>query len=234
MSGDEATETSSERADKVFGLAIQVLIVLSVVAFSIETLPNLSSSSKRLLRYFEWFTVSIFTVEYLVRVVLAKNKIAFVTSFFGVVDLLSILPFYLSMGLDLRSIRILRILRLFRILKLARYTKALDRFARAIAIAREELAIYLVLTFFVIYLSAVGIYFCEHQAQPENFRSVFHCLWWAVVTLTTVGYGDIYPITIGGRIFTFLVLLAGLGIVSVPAGMIATALSEARADERDR
>jgi voltage-gated potassium channel len=82
-----------------------------------------------------------------------------------------------------------------------------------------------------LYLSAVGIYFFEHQAQPEQFKSVFHCLWWAVATLTTVGYGDVFPITAGGRIFTFFVLMVGLGIVAVPAGLVASALSQARRED---
>ena len=83
----------------------------------------------------------------------------------------------------------------------------------------------------LLYLSAVGIYFFENQAQPEQFKSVFHCLWWAVTTLTTVGYGDVFPITAGGRIFTFFVLMVGLGIVAVPAGLVASALSQARRED---
>jgi voltage-gated potassium channel len=83
-------------------------------------------------------------------------------------------------------------------------------------------------TLLLLYLSAVGIYYFEHDAQPDLYSSVFHSLWWAVATLTTVGYGDVYPITVGGRIFTFLVLLVGLGVVSVPAGLVASALSKAR------
>ena len=84
------------------------------------------------------------------------------------------------------------------------------------------------------YLAAVGIYHFEHDAQPGTFQSVFHSLWWAVATLTTVGYGDVYPITVGGRIFTFFILLIGLGVVSVPAGLVASALSKARAMDNDQ
>jgi len=83
----------------------------------------------------------------------------------------------------------------------------------------------------LLYFSAVGIYYFENEAQPDKFASVFHSLWWSVATLTTVGYGDVYPVTVGGKVFTFLVLLIGLGIVSVPAGLVASALSKARAME---
>ena len=136
------------------------------------------------------------------------------------------------MGIDLRSIRLLRILRLFRIFKFARYSTALRRFQRAFMIAREELTLFLIVTVILLYFSAIGIYHFEHDAQPKAFSSVFTSLWWAVVTLTTVGYGDVYPITIGGRIFTFGVLMVGLGIVAVPAGLVSSALSKAREIER--
>ena len=119
-------------------------------------------------------------------------------------------------------------LRLFRIFKLARYSIAVRRFHRAILIAKEEIVLFFFVTVILLYLSAVGIYYFENQAQPEEFKSVFHSLWWSVVTLTTLGYGDVYPITTGGRIFTFVVLLIGLGIVSVPAGIVSAALSKAR------
>ncbi|HCA90203.1 MAG TPA: ion transporter [Legionellales bacterium] len=209
-------------------LAIQILIVLSLISFSIETLPHLSSTTQTMLSLFESITVAIFTLEYVIRLVTAPCKKAYIFSFFGMVDLLSILPFYLALGLDLRSIKILRLLRLVRILKLTRYHAAAKRIHLAFLIAKEELILFLSAALMIIFLSSVGIYYCEHEAQPQVFSSIFHALWWSVATLTTVGYGDIYPITIGGKIFTFFVLVVGLGIVAVPAGMVASALSKAR------
>ncbi|MEI8704314.1 ion transporter [Pseudoalteromonas sp. B62] len=138
------------------------------------------------------------------------------------------LPFYLSTGYDLRSIRIFRLLRLVRILKLFKYNQAIKRFHRALVIAKEELILFGFVAAIMLYLSAVGIYYCESDAQPEQFSSVFHSLWWSVTTLTTVGYGDMYPVTVGGKIFTFFILTIGLGIVAVPTGLLASALSEAR------
>jgi voltage-gated potassium channel len=161
----------------------------------------------------------------------ADPKTAYIFSFYGVVDLLAILPFYVSTGLDLRSLRAVRLLRLFRIVKLVRYSAAIQRFHRAFVIAKEELVLFFSAAAVVLFLSAVGIHYFEGQAQPEAFGSVFHCLWWAVVTLTTVGYGDVYPVTVGGRVFTFLVLIVGLGVVAVPTGIMASALSEARTME---
>jgi voltage-gated potassium channel len=119
-------------------------------------------------------------------------------------------------------------------MKLFRYSKAIRRFSRAFSIAKEEIVLFGVVTIMLLYLSAVGIYYFENEAQPEAFKSIFHSLWWAVATLTTVGYGDVYPITIGGRIFTFFILMIGLGIVAVPAGLLASALSKARMEEQER
>ena len=99
-------------------------------------------------------------------------------------------------------------------------------------IAREELILFACATMLILYFAAIGIYYFEHEAQPEAFSSVFDGLWWAVATLTTVGYGDVFPVTAGGRFFTFIVLITGLGVVAVPTGLIASALSRAREEER--
>ena len=225
----EIVENSDTKSGRTFDLIVQALIIVSIISFSIETLPNLSESTKEILRLIEIISVSVFTVEYVARVLLAKVKREFIFSFFGIIDLLAILPFYFSTGLDLRSLRAFRLLRLIRILKLARYNHAMQRFHRAFLIAKEELALFLFAAIIILYLAGVGIYYFENPAQPDAFSSVFHSLWWAVATLTTVGYGDIYPITVGGKIFTFFILLIGLGIVSMPAGIMASALSKARA-----
>lgn len=216
------------RLAKATALALQVLIVASLLAFAVETLPDLTQRQRLVLWWFEVFTVAVFSVEYGFRLATAEKPLKFATSFFGIVDLLAVLPFYLQLGIDLRSLRALRLMRLFRLLKLARYNKAIQRFKRAAVIAREELILFLSAAAIVLYLAAVGIYQFEHEAQPEVFVSVFDGLWWAVATLTTVGYGDVYPITAGGKCFTFAILLIGLGIVAVPAGLVASALSEAR------
>jgi voltage-gated potassium channel len=213
--------------------AIQALIVLSLIAFSIETLPDLSHATRWWLRVFEVFSVVVFTIEYLARAWISRPTSKYLLSFFGIIDLAAILPFYIAAGVDLRSLRAFRLLRLFRIFKLARYSTAMQRFHRAFLIAREELVLFLGTTIILLFLASVGIYYFEHKAQPDSYESVFDSMWWAVATLTTVGYGDVYPITTGGKIFTFFVLLIGLGIVSMPAGLVASALSKARELEQE-
>ena len=221
----EENDTKSGRA---FDLSIQALIIISLVSFSIETLPNLEASQRQFLRYIEISTITIFTTEYLLRIIVADKKSHFIFSFYGLIDLFAILPFYISTGVDLRSIRALRLLRLFRAFKLFRYSRAIQRFHNAFILAREELVLFFCVTLLLLFLSAVGIYYFENPAQPEVFSSIFQGMWWAVATLTTVGYGDVYPITAGGKIFTFVILMIGLGIVAVPTGLLASALSEAR------
>lgn len=214
------------KESKLFSFAIQFLILVSIVTFSIETIPTLKEETRIILERIEYFCVIIFTLEYVLRLFIAEKKLKFVFSFFGVVDLLAILPFYLAVGIDLRSLRALRFLRIFRVLKLVRYNKAIKRFTKAIYFAKEEILIFMFITLILIYLSAVGIYYFENTAQPEHFSSIFDSLWWAIVTLTTVGYGDVYPITVGGRVFTFIILLIGLGIVAIPTGIISSALTK--------
>lgn len=227
----QIVEQNDTRWGRVFDLVVQTVIVFSLVTFSIDTLPNLSDSTRAFLRYAEAASVVIFTLEYLLRLYVADSRLGFVFSFFGIIDLMAILPFYLATRFDLRSVRAIRLMRLFRTLKLVRYSKALRRFHRALLIAREELVLFGVAAILLLFLSSVGMYYFENEAQPEAFASVFHSMWWAVCTLTTVGYGDVYPITAGGRVFTFFVLVVGLGIISVPAGLVAAALSKARAVE---
>jgi len=214
------------RKGKIFNLFIQAMILLSLISFSIETLPKLSDNIKVLLNYIEIVTVIIFTIEYLLRIISAEKKLSFIFSFYGIIDLLAILPFYIASGIDLRSIRIIRLLRLFRMFKLIRYNKAINHFKNAFNMIKHELLIYFILTIFLIYIASVGIYYFENPVQPQVFCSIFHSMWWAVATLTTVGYGDVYPITVGGKIFTFIILMLGLGIVAIPSGLIASALTK--------
>ena len=230
-------EETDTQLGLLFDLSIQVLIIASIVTFSIETLPNLDQDILKILAALELTFISIFTFEYILRYLVAERKTKFVFSFWGIIDLLAILPFYLvNLGFTYNFImlRAFRLLRLVRILKLGRYSKSLSRMTLAIKIARYDLLLALATTAIMLLVASFGIYQFENPAQPDKFSSVFESLWWALATLTTVGYGDIYPITLGGRIFTGVILMIGLGIVALPAGIIASSLTEARKQQNKK
>tara|TARA_B100000963_G_scaffold281905_1_gene250468 strand:+ start:317 stop:1024 length:708 start_codon:yes stop_codon:yes gene_type:complete len=223
---------SDTKLGRRFDVFIQILIVLSLISFSVETIPDLDLSVLVFLEEFELFTVIVFSVELLLRLILTKPPFKYIISFFGIVDILAVLPFYLSTGVDLRSIRIFRLFRLFRIFKLLKYNSAIDRLLFAFREIKKELFIFLIATIFLLYVSSVGIYYFENAAQPDQFKSVFHSMWWAVATLTTVGYGDVYPITVGGKIFTTFIVFIGMGLVAVPTGLLASALSKTIGEDK--
>ena len=209
-----------------FDIFIQSLILLSLVSFSIETLPNLSDKLINFLNIFEFITILIFSIELLLRLILTSPPFKYLFSFYGIIDLIAVIPFYLSVGVDLRSVRIFRLFRLFRIFKLFKYSSAIDRLNSAFSEIKKEITIFIIGAFFFIYVSSIGIYHFEHKVQPEIFKSVFHSMWWAVTTLTTVGYGDMYPVTTGGKIFTTIIVFIGMGMIAVPTGLFASALSK--------
>ena len=213
---------------KFFDVFIQFLIITSLVAFTIETFPDNTEQTQTALHYFEFFCVIIFSIEYILRIYIAEKPFKYIFSFYGMIDLLAILPFYLTELFDFRALRAFRIFRIFRMFKLIRYNRALRRFHIAYGLIKEELILFLMLTFIFLFLASAGIYYFEHDAQPEYFSSIIDSGWWAAVTLTTVGYGDVYPITGAGKIFTLFILLIGVGIITIPAGLIASSLSKAR------
>ena len=222
---------SDTSAGKVFDFIVLFLIVFSIITLTIGTLPNLPPFVTDALDTSEIVVTVLFTIEYFVRIAAAPKRLNYIFSFYGIIDLVAVLPFYIALGVDLRAVRAFRLFRIVRILKLTRYSRAMERFAKALSYAKEEVIVFFVATMIILFLASVGIYYFEHDAQPEAFRSIFHSLWWAVATLTTVGYGDIYPVTVGGKIFTFVILMCGLGVVAVPAGLISAALSKVRRDE---
>lgn len=216
----------------VVGFLLVCLIVFSAATVPLESLPELDPAWRVFLADAEVVVVAVFSVEYLLRLWVSERRLRFVFGWQGIIDLLAILPFYTASALDLRALRLLRVLRLLRLLKLARYNRAFGRMWRAFVESKEELAISLFVMAMVIYFSAFGIFHFEHPAQPDKFATIADAMWWALSTVTTVGYGDIYPITVGGRLFTFVLLVASLGIVAAPAGIFASALLAVRNRER--
>ena len=227
---------SDTAAGRRFDGCVMLLIVASVVPMSLATIRGLPPMWMSVIAVAEYAFIVIFTVEYVLRIATADRKWRYILSFYGILDLVALLSFYSALVwggiMDLRAVRALRLLRVFRLFQIPRFNAATLRIVRAMSYARDEATVFLFATLLLLYIAAMGIHHFESQAQPETFESVFHSLWWAVVTITTVGYGDAYPITLGGRIWTFVVLLLGMGIVAVPAGLIATGLARAIEEER--
>ena len=205
---------------------LHALILLSALAISLETVDSFPPAIHNALFYFEIFILTVFVTEYILRVTCSERPLRYIFSFWGIIDLLACLPALLLIQEEWQAIRTLRLIRLVRLLKLFRTSLAFDRLTRAFSDVKGELVIFAIIAGLVLYVSAVGIYLFEHEAQPENFSSIPISLWWAVASLTTVGYGDLVPITTGGRIFTTFVLFIGLGVVAVPAAIVTAALLE--------
>ena len=247
LSGDFAVENGSLR-DKIgkiiwgqdarFGSAFDqvmiVVILVSIFGLSMSTVPGLPTWTEPLLNALDVIVLLLFTVEYLLRLWTARHPLRYARSFWGMIDLLAILPFWLTIGGNFQALRSLRLLRILRIGKLARHVAALDRITRTFQLIKDELIVFGFLALIVMFIAAVGIYEFEHDAQPEAFASIPHALWFVVVTLTTVGYGDVFPVTLGGRFFTFGILIIGLGVIAVPKGLISSGLSRAREEEKER
>ena len=212
----------------------QSLIFLSVLVFSLGTLPGLHPRTERYLEIIEGFCLVFFAVEYVTRIFLTTPTKSYVFSFFGIVDLLSILPSLLISGVDLKTIRVLRFLRLFRLLKMTRYNRAAEHFFGAMKSIKTELSMFGGFMLIMLYLAGVGIYFFEKDAQPEKFSSVFDGLWWAVESFSTVGYGDMHPVTPGGRVFASILLFMGIALVAVPTGLISSALTRNENSDRNQ
>ena len=216
-----------------FEKSIQVLILISILNFSVQTLPNLSVRLIEVLNIVELFSILIFSLEYLLRLFTSPKPFRFIFSFFGLIDLIAILPFYISMGMDLKSLRAVRLFRLLRLLKFLRYQDTLAKLKQSFDDVKRELFLFSFATLLLIYFSSVGIYFFENEAQPQAFSSIFAAMWWSVATLTTVGYGDIYPITAGGKIFSTFIVFIGLGLVAIPTGIVASSLTKALIKSKD-
>ena len=200
----------------------------------LESHKNISNIYGNSLFVFEAISIYVFSFEYLYRIYLSfrKNKFKgvfkYIFSVYGLIDLISILPFYLNqfVKLDGRFFRILRLFRLTRIFKLGRDSESLKLFIKALTAVKSELKFTLFLSILTILFSASAIYYLEHDAQPEKFSSITESVWWATVSLATVGYGDVYPITPGGKMFASIISLIGIGVVAIPTGIISASFVE--------
>lgn len=214
------------------------LISLNVIAVVFESMPEVYAAYGPWFDAFEIFSVAVFTVEYLVRVWSAvesrnprykspiKGRIRFMLSPLALIDLIVILPFYLSsfIGADLRMLRALRLLRAFR---LTRYANSMNLLLQVLRDEGPVISAALFVLLMMISVAASITYLAEHEAQPEAFASIPHALWWAVVTMTTIGYGDVVPQTLIGRICASVIGIISVGMVALPAGILASGFNEA-------
>lgn len=217
-----------ERYGHAFDYVMIVIILASVSLMAVETLPDFPDGWRAISDNVNWTVIAIFTVEYALRYWTSEKKLGYVFSFWGLIDLAAILPFLLSLTIGLPSAETLLSLRILRVAKLLRFVANMDILQRAFELVWREMLVCIFLAIVMMFCTAFGIYTFEHAAQPEAFPSIPHSFWFAVTTLTTVGYGDIYPITVAGKFFTFIILMIGLGIVALPAGLISSAMTQAR------
>lgn len=231
------------RFGRVVDLTIMALIVLSVVAIILETVDALEAQYGAYFSYFEVVTIVVFTVEYLARLWSITSSEAYrdpVTGRFRyamtpymLIDLLAILPFYLGGVVDLRFIRMLRLLRIFRVLKVARYSNALQTIGAVFRKKRPDIVVTIVVTSMLLVLTSSAMYYVEHQAQPDVFTSIPATFWWAVITLTTVGYGDVYPVTPLGQLLAGVSAFLGIGMFALPASILASGFIEEATESDD-
>lgn len=224
---------------RAFDIAMAILIALAVAAVVAETVPELRQRYERAFRLFEWFTLAAFSVEYLGRLWACKQspryagpwgRLRWMVSPMAVVDLLAIAPGFIPGGVvDMRFLRAIRLIRLFR---LTRCSQSMRLLAKVIVGSARQLLVALVGALILLVCVSSVLYFVEGEAQPDAFGSIPKAMWWGVVTLTTVGYGDVYPITVGGKVCAAMVALLGVGMFALPAGILAGAFEAALQEEK--
>jgi voltage-gated potassium channel len=224
--------------DKVVNLFLITLIILNTIAVTLETVSSIYEPNQPLFKNFEIFSVFVFSIEYLLRIWTCTYKekyghpffgrLKFIFSVGGLIDLFAILPFYLPFFIryDLRFIRILRLIRFLRFFKLSRFMNASKVISKVVKAKKEELILSLLITLFLIIIASCTMFFVEHDAQPDKFSSIPETMWWSVATLTTVGYGDVFPITPLGKTLTAFISVLGIGMFALPAGIFASGFSD--------
>lgn len=229
---------------KIFDIFIQILILINVAAVVAGSFQDFSTSHARFLQLVEICSVVIFTIEIVLRVVTSdlkypslpkwKARLKYIFSLMALVDLFAVLPFYLPfvLVLDLRFLRILRLTRILRVLKVNRYSSSLELIGEVLNKKKYELLVTLFVTVLLLLLASSVMYYIENPSQPETFPNIIAAFWWAVATLTTVGYGDVYPVTGLGKLVSGIIALLGIGLVALPTGIISSGFMEVLAERR--
>ncbi|WP_319591393.1 ion transporter [uncultured Draconibacterium sp.] len=207
---------------KLFDVALLFVIIVSVALVLLESVPAIRDNHQQLLRILEWCITIIFSIEYILRIAIVKKPLRYIFSFYGIIDLLSVLPTYIGLVVvgshSLVVIRILRLLRVFRILKLTRYTEAGRSLAKALWHSREKISVFIFFVTMLVIIIGTVMYLVE--GPDQGFTSIPKGIYWAIVTLTTVGYGDISPGTPLGQFLASVVMIMGYAIIAVPTGIV--------------
>lgn len=231
-------ESGSNKWGKILNGFIIILIILNVAAVMLETVAKIHEPYSEFFRIFDMISVIIFTIEYILRVWSCNNdpkyahkfhgRLKYVLSFFALIDLIAILPFYIHIivGLDLRFLRILRLLRFLRLFRLTAYMKSARMVRNVFRSRANDLKLSLALILFLIIIASCLVFFAEHLVQPDVFSSIPATIWWAIITVTSVGYGDMVPVTLWGKIFTAIITLMSLMVFALPAGIITAGFLE--------
>ena len=224
--------------NRLFNIALMILIIVNVAAVILETVESLRMEYSNYFHVIEYCSVFVFCVEYALRVWTSsldqryggglKGKIKYMTSTFAIIDLLAIAPslFSILLAVDLRMLRAVRLFRIVRLLKLARYNMAIFVLVSVFRKKKPELIVSMLLGFVLMIFSASLMFFVEHEAQPDKFSSIPLTMWWAVSTLTTIGYGDVFPVTSLGKFLGSVIAFLGVGLFALPTAVLATGFSE--------
>lgn len=209
-------------AGKLFDLVLLAIILLSVLLVMLESVKELDNKYHNIFYYLEWVITVFFTIEYILRIISIKKPLQYIVSFYGIIDLISILPMYLSFFFPqtkiLSIVRALRLLRLFRVLNLAHFTGQASNLKLALKASQSKIIVFI---YFVLVISILlGALMFVIEGPESGFTSIPRSIYWCIVTLTTVGYGDIAPVTTVGQMIATLVMILGYGIIAVPTGIV--------------
>ncbi len=224
------------RAGKIFDIVLLIIILLSVFVVLVDSVPIIHENNERLLIILEWIFTIIFSIEYIMRIISSKRPAGYIFSFFGIIDLLSILPAFIGLifagGHYLLTIRALRLLRVFRIFKLAQFVVEGNNLIIALRKSRRKITIFLLFVLMVTTFMGSLMYVIESN-QDSGFTSIPRSIYWAVVTLTTVGYGDIAPSTNFGQFIAAIMMILGYAVIAVPTGIVGAEIAQQNSEEKE-
>jgi voltage-gated potassium channel len=232
-------------AEQIFEFFLVIIIILNILIITVDSVGSIDQKFGTYFHHFETFSLIFFTVEYIARIYSIvekrkythpiKGRIKYALTPIAIIDLLSFLPLYLAfLPLDLRVLRIFRLMSLFRMFKITRYLHALDIFKRVIMERKEQLVLSFLFILFVLVIISFAMFYAEHDAQPDKFSSIPAAMWWGITTLTTVGYGDIVPITELGKFLAGVFAISGVALLALPAGVLSAGFFELLYNDRQK